>query len=138
MALQGILDQLGIESKFYRGDAKRQLQKEVEIIRGVQKKEVVIILDEAHLFEKETIKEFRSLLNYRFDSLSPWESCLIICKKNYLHIVSFHGTLVTDAYAVYDSLDPETQISHLLVAGHMEGIALPKRSKQFSRINGKV
>ena len=46
---KGMLDQLGIESKFYRGDAKRQLQKEVEIIRGVQKKKVVCILDEAHL-----------------------------------------------------------------------------------------
>lgn len=33
-----MLDQLGIESKFYRGDAKRQLQEQVEIIRGVQKK----------------------------------------------------------------------------------------------------
>ena len=52
---KGMLDQLGIESKFYRGDAKRQLQKEVEIIRGVQKKKVVCILDEAHLLEKETI-----------------------------------------------------------------------------------
>ena len=48
---KGMLDQLGIESKFYRGDAKRQLQKEVEIIRGVQKKKVVCILDEAHLLE---------------------------------------------------------------------------------------
>lgn len=66
-----MLDQLGIESKFYRGDAKRQLQKEVEIIRGVQKKKVVCILDEAHLLEKETIEEFRFLLNYRFDSMSP-------------------------------------------------------------------
>ena len=28
---KSMLDQLGIESKFYRGDAKRQLQKEVEI-----------------------------------------------------------------------------------------------------------
>ena len=68
---KGMLDQLGIESKFYRGDAKRQLQKEVEIIRGVQKKKVVCILDEAHLLEKETIEEFRFLLNYRFDSISP-------------------------------------------------------------------
>lgn len=59
---KGLLDQLGIESKFYRGDAKRQLQKEVEIIRGVQKKKVVCILDEAHLLEKETIEEFRFLL----------------------------------------------------------------------------
>ena len=49
---KSMLDQLGIESKFYRGDAKRQLQKEVEIIQGVQKKKVVCILDEAHLLEK--------------------------------------------------------------------------------------
>lgn len=68
---KSMLDQLGIESKFYRGDAKRQLQKEVEVIRGVQKKKVVCILDEAHLLEKETIEEFRFLLNYRFDSMSP-------------------------------------------------------------------
>lgn len=68
---KGMLDQLGIESKFYRGDAKRQLQKEVEIIRGVQKKKVVCILDEAHLLEKETIEEFRFLLNCKFDSMSP-------------------------------------------------------------------
>ena len=66
-----MLDQLGIESRFYRGDAKRQLQKEVEIIRGVQGKKVVCILDEAHLLEKETIEEFRFLLNYKFDSMSP-------------------------------------------------------------------
>lgn len=68
---KGILDQLGIESRFYRGDAKRQLQKEVEVLRMVQRKKVVVILDEAHLLEKETIEEFRFLLNYRFDSMSP-------------------------------------------------------------------
>ena len=49
---KGILDQLGIESRFYRGDAKRQLQKEVEVLRMVQRKKVVVILDEAHLLEK--------------------------------------------------------------------------------------
>lgn len=74
---KGMLDQLGIESRFYRGDAKRQLQKEVEIIRGVQKKKVVCILDEAHLLEKETIEEFRFLLNYRFDSMSPMALVLV-------------------------------------------------------------
>lgn len=55
---KGMLDQLGTESRFYRGDAKRQLQKEVEIIRGVQGKKVVCILDEAHLLEKETIEDY--------------------------------------------------------------------------------
>lgn len=74
---KGMLDQLGIEAKFYRGDAKRQLQKEIEIIRGVQGKKVVCILDEAHLLEKETIEEFRFLLNYRFDSESPLSLILV-------------------------------------------------------------
>ena len=68
---KGLLDQLGLESRFYRGDSKRQLQQEIEVIRGVQHKKVVCILDEAHLLEKETLEEFRFLLNYRFDSMSP-------------------------------------------------------------------
>ena len=51
-----MLDQLGLESRFYRGDSKRQLQKEIEVIRGVQKKNVICILDEAHLLEKETLE----------------------------------------------------------------------------------
>lgn len=74
---KGMLDQLGIESKFYRGDAKRQLQKEIEAIRGIQGKKVVCVLDEAHLLEKETIEEFRFLLNYRFDSMSPLALILV-------------------------------------------------------------
>lgn len=73
----GLLSQLGLESKFYRGDSKRQLQQEIEIIRGVQKKNVVCILDEAHLLEKETLEEFRFLLNYRFDSMSPLALVLV-------------------------------------------------------------
>ena len=68
---RGCLDQLGLEARFYRGDAKRQLQKEIEIVRGIQHKYVVCILDEAHLLEKEMLEEFRFLLNYRFDSMSP-------------------------------------------------------------------
>lgn len=74
---KGLLNQLGIESGFYRGDAKRQLQKEIEIIRGVQGKRVVCVLDEAHLLEKETLEEFRFLLNYRFDSMSPMALILV-------------------------------------------------------------
>ena len=56
---KGLLDQLGIESRFYRGDAKRQFQKEVELIRLIQHKKAVIILDEAHLLDKETLEELR-------------------------------------------------------------------------------
>ncbi len=74
---KGLLDQLGLESSFYRGDAKRQLQREIEIIRGVHGRKVVCVLDEAHLLEKETIEEFRFLLNYRFDSMSPMALILV-------------------------------------------------------------
>ena len=74
---KGLLDQLGIESRFYRGDAKRQLQKEIELIRGMHHQKVVCVLDEAHLLEKETIEEFRFLLNYRFDSMSPMALILV-------------------------------------------------------------
>lgn len=74
---KGMLDQLGMEAKFYRGDSKRRLQERIEIIRGVDHKKVVCVLDEAHLLEKETIEEFRFLLNYRFDSMSPMALVLV-------------------------------------------------------------
>lgn len=73
----GLLDQMGMESRFYRGDSKRQLQKEIETIRTVQKKKVVCVLDEAHLLDKETLEEFRFLLNCRFDSISPMSLILV-------------------------------------------------------------
>ena len=41
---KGLLDQLGMESRFYRGDSKRQLQQEIEVIRGVQHTKVVCII----------------------------------------------------------------------------------------------
>ncbi|MFI3173391.1 MAG: AAA family ATPase [Eubacteriales bacterium] len=74
---KGLLEQLGLESKYYRGESKRQLQQQVEVIRGVQKKQVVCILDEAHLLERETLEEFRFLLNYQYDSVSPMAVVLV-------------------------------------------------------------
>ena len=43
----------------------------------MQHRKVVCILDEAHLIEKETLEEFRFLLNYRFDSMSPMAVVLV-------------------------------------------------------------
>ena len=74
---KGLLDQLGIESKFYRGDAKRQLHQQLEIIRCVHGKNVVTIVDEAHLLAKETLEEIRFLLNYRMDSMNPMALILV-------------------------------------------------------------
>lgn len=74
---KGLLEQLGMESGFYRGDAKKQFQQAIEIIQGVQKRCVVCVLDEAHLLDKEMLEEFRFMLNYKFDSESPMALVLV-------------------------------------------------------------
>lgn len=74
---KGLLDQLGIESKFYRGDARRQLHQQLEIIRGVYGKHVVTIVDEAHLLARETLEEIRFLLNTKMDSQQPMSLILV-------------------------------------------------------------
>jgi general secretion pathway protein A len=74
---KGLLDQLGVESKFYRGDSKRLLHQHLEIIRGVHGKTIITIVDEAHLLDKETLEEIRFLMNYRMDSLNPMALILV-------------------------------------------------------------
>jgi type II secretory pathway predicted ATPase ExeA len=64
------LHQLGCVPKFYRGDAKRQLQKALAEMMDNQKKCPVVIVDEAHLLSREMLEEIRFLLNLRMDSYS--------------------------------------------------------------------
>lgn len=73
----GLLDQMGLEAKFYRGDSKRMLQREIRRIRTESHKNVICVLDEAHLLEKETLEEFRFLLNDEMDSVSPMSLVLV-------------------------------------------------------------
>jgi len=68
---KSILKQLGFESKHIRAEAKRQLHKEIEIMKGVQSLLPVVIVDEAHLLDREMLEEIRFLLNYKMDSESP-------------------------------------------------------------------
>ena len=72
-----MLKQLGAEPKFYRDAASRQLQRELEIIRGVHHRDVVCIVDEAHLLSKETFEEIRFLLNSKMDSENPLSLILV-------------------------------------------------------------
>jgi general secretion pathway protein A len=64
------LHQLNCVPKFYRGDAKRQLQKALAEMMDNQKICPVIIVDEAHLLSREMLEEIRFLLNLRMDSYS--------------------------------------------------------------------
>ena len=74
---KGLLDQLGIEAKFYRGDAKRQLHKQLDIIRGIHHKKILVIVDEAHLLVRETLEEIRFALNTDMDSMNPMGLVLV-------------------------------------------------------------
>ncbi|WP_413242488.1 AAA family ATPase [Paenibacillus sp. 1P07SE] len=62
---------MGCEAKFYRGDAKRQLHREIELMRGLHHLKPCVIVDEAHLLDREMLEEVRFLLNVRMDSESP-------------------------------------------------------------------
>jgi type II secretory pathway predicted ATPase ExeA len=74
---KGLLEQLGCESKFYRGDAKRQLHREIELMRGIQHLQPVVIVDEAHLLDREMLEEVRFLLNFKMDAQSPMALILV-------------------------------------------------------------
>jgi len=68
---KNLLEQMGFEAKFYRNDAKRQLHKEIEILKSLKGISPVAIVDEAHLLSKEMLEEIRFLLNFKMDSQSP-------------------------------------------------------------------
>jgi len=68
---KGVLKQLGFDAKHYRSEAKRQLHKEIEIMKGVHNLLPVVIVDEAHLLGREMLEEIRFLLNFKMDSQSP-------------------------------------------------------------------
>jgi general secretion pathway protein A len=74
---KGMLEQLGCESKFYRGDAKRQLHREIELMRGIHRLQPVVIVDEAHLLDREMLEEVRFLLNFKMDAQSPMTLILV-------------------------------------------------------------
>jgi type II secretory pathway predicted ATPase ExeA len=74
---KGLLEQMGCESRFYRGDAKRQLHREVELLRGIQHLQPVVIVDEAHLLDREMLEEVRFLLNFKMDAQSPMALILV-------------------------------------------------------------
>jgi type II secretory pathway predicted ATPase ExeA len=67
----GLLDHLGVKASFYRSEAKRQLHKEIEIMKGVHKLVPIAIVDESHLLDREMLEEIRFLLNFDMDSQSP-------------------------------------------------------------------
>lgn len=74
---KGLLEQLGCEAKYFRGDAKRQLHREIELMRGIHRVHPVVVVDEAHLLDREMLEEVRFLLNFKMDAQSPMALILV-------------------------------------------------------------
>ena len=72
-----LLEQLGVVAYYYRSDAKRQLHKEIELLKSLHKIKVVVITDESHLFKREMLEEIRFSLNNQYDSVSPMSLILV-------------------------------------------------------------
>lgn len=72
-----LLEQLGGDGRYFAGDAKRQLHREVQLLRGVHRLRPVAIVDEAHLLSRDMLEEVRFLMNVQMDSLSPLALILV-------------------------------------------------------------
>lgn len=66
-----LLEQMGFTPKYNRGDAKRQLHEEIEVMKAVHGVQAVCVCDECHLMSREMLEEIRFLLNTHLDSKSP-------------------------------------------------------------------
>ncbi|MCW2279314.1 ATP-binding protein [Heliophilum fasciatum] len=58
-------------------NAKRQLHRENELMRGIHRLLPVVVVDEAHLLDKEMLEEVRFLLNFKMDAQSPMALILV-------------------------------------------------------------
>jgi type II secretory pathway predicted ATPase ExeA len=104
---KGILEQLGYEAKHHRSEAKRQLHKEIEIMKGVHGVLPVVIVDESHLLEKDMLEEIRFLLNFKMDSQSPM--ALILSGQTELW-----GKLKLQSYAaIRQRIDIQCAVGHM-------------------------
>ena len=64
----GLLSQLGRDGTKYRGDGRRKLHQEIELITGLRHRNLVIVTDEAHQLDSYMLDEMRYLMNFKMDS----------------------------------------------------------------------
>ncbi len=72
-----VLSQFGVTPAYYQRDAQRQFNYALLDAHENQGKQPVLVIDEAHLLSPSMLSEVRLLLNFRYDSLSPFALILI-------------------------------------------------------------
>jgi len=101
-----LLEQMGFIPKHHRSDAKRQLHREIELLKAIQGILPVCVCDEAHLMSREMLEEIRFLLNTRFDSVSPL-GLILVGQSELMH------KLKLQAYtAIRQRIDVQSVLNH--------------------------
>ena len=130
----------------YRGDSKSDLQKELETIGKVQGRKVVCILDEAHLLEKETLEEFRFLLNNEYDSVSNLALILVGQKELWERKLRLQTNTAirqrVDISIILERLD-RSEVSkyirsHLDYAGYMGELFTSDAEEEVYKVSGGI
>lgn len=142
----GLLNQLGLEPRFYRGDSKSDLQKELETIWKVQGRKVVCILDEAHLLEKETLEEFRFLLNTEIDSESNLALILVGQKELWekkLRLQAYAAIRQRIDISIILSRLEQAEVNrymraHLEYAGYTDELFTSDAEEEIYRVSGGI
>ncbi len=134
------LNQMGIDPRFYANDAKKQFHEALFSLTAVKHKNVVMIIDEAHLINHRTLQEIRFLLNCKFDAGNPL--CLILAGQNELWqvlereenmAISQRIDMICRMTALTDSQVGMYIASHLRYAGAKEQIFSSEAIEEISR-----
>jgi len=72
-----VLSQFGVTPSFHQRDAQRQFNHVLLDAYENQGKQPVLVIDEAHLLSSSMLSEVRLLLNFQYDSLSPFALILV-------------------------------------------------------------
>lgn len=66
-----LLEQLGVDTHYYKKNARRVLHHEIMAMRAMDRKKLVVIVDEGQLLSNKMLEEIRFLLNFNMDSENP-------------------------------------------------------------------
>ncbi len=116
-----ILRQLGAREYYYRGDGKKAVHEQLAIVKEVQRKDIVVCVDEAHLLGIDTLQELRFFLNNDIDSHSPVSLILSgqLELKDNLQRKCFDAIRQRIAYPVY--LEPMNKdLTIRYISAHMK------------------
>ena len=96
-----------VEKIYFIAAPKRQLHREIELMQGIHHLQPVVIVDEAHLLDREMLEEVRFLLNTKMDAQNPIS--LILAGQNDL---CERFQLQTYA-AIRQRIDIQCKLSHM-------------------------